>query len=56
MQYKVLANKCGCHPETCGCHPWKIVNEAGDKLATSFAHRDAAELTRLLNEKSKVKS
>lgn len=50
IEFKVVPNRCDCHPETCACNPWAIVDNNGKKYSSSYLQEDAQALVDLLNK------
>jgi hypothetical protein len=53
-KYKVVPNRCKCHPETCCCNDWAVEYE-GKKIDTFFHEDDATEYAILLTQQSLLK-
>lgn len=53
-EFKVVPNRCNCHPETCCCNPWAVVDQAGNVYATAYHQDKAQNMIDVLTGKVKV--
>lgn len=49
--FKVMPNRCDCHPETCCCNDWVLVDDKGKRYATFYSEKQVTEMALLLNTK-----
>lgn len=54
IEFKVVPNRCDCHPETCACNPWAVVDQTGKKYASSYHKQLAEKMIETLTGKTEV--
>lgn len=56
VEYKVIINRCNCHPETCCCDDWIVVDSKGEEQCSFFSFKRAEAFAAKLNNMYSYKS